>query len=672
MATRVACNREVPVNTMRELQQIAGLAQQGRLDEAARLVEGAIARNPEDPAFLALGGAIEFHRGAHQRAVSYLKKAQVFRPQDPVIRANLVEALLQMGDLHGAHALCDRESALGDPSLRLARLGAYLAQEVGEFATAVELYRHVTSKVPADWASWNNLGNALTDMGKPGEAVAALEQAVRVAPDAPPIRINLGETLLLVGRVEEAVDVLSRASTDFPEDPHPLLALFRHYLESGEEDRAFAVLQEASRRAPDRADIQTDFGHVAGQRNEFARAEEALERALAVSPGFTPAFVGLAAVLERVNREGELEGLRERASREGAEERVLAFIDALRLKRADRFEDALARLDDAGDVMIASRKWQLRGELLDRLGREDEAFAAFAAMNEAWQQDGADPRARAAAYRQKGEDALALLSPDWLASWSPSPPPAERSPIFVVGFPRSGTTLLDTMLMAVPQVRVLEEEPFIEEIERELGGVAALPSLSQDEILAARARYFERAAALVGTDSETVIVDKHPMHLGKVPVIRRIFPDAQFILALRHPCDVLLSCFITNFRLNAAMANFVDLNDAAALYDLSFRHWTRARDVFDLEVAEVAYEDLIASPEQALRPVFDRLGLSWPEGELDHRKAARARGVVRTASYAQVTSPLYRHAVGRWHRYADHLAPILPMLAPWIEKFGYA
>lgn len=657
---------------MRELQQIVGLAQQGRLDEAARLVEGVIAHNPEDPAFLALGGAIEFHRRAPHRAISYLEKALGFRPDDPVIRANLVEALLQAGDVQGAYALCDKVHALGDPSLRLARLGAYLAQEVGEFATAVELYRHITSKVPADWASWNNLGNALTDLGKPEEAVVALEQAVSIAPDAPPIRLNLGETLLLVGRNDDAVDVLKRAAADFPEDPHPLLTLFRHYLANDAEEDAFSALKEASQRAPDRADIQTDLGHVAGQRNEFAQAEEALQRALATSPGYAPAFVGLAAVLERVNREAELESLRDRAVREGAEERVLAFIDALRLKRADRFEEALACLENAGDVMIASRKWQLRGELLDRLGRHDEAFVAFSAMNEAWQEDGGNPRARAAMYRHEGEEALALLTPDWVTSWSPPPPETRPSPVFLVGFPRSGTTLLDTMLMALPQVRVLEEEPFITEIERELGGVAALPELSDDAILAARTRYFERVEALVGSDAETIIVDKHPMHLGKVPVIRRLFPNARFILALRHPCDVLLSCYMTNFRLNSAMANFLDLADAAALYDLSFRHWSRARDLFDLDVVEVVYEELVASPEQVLRPVFERLGLPWPEGEFDHRKAARERGVVRTASYAQVTNPLYRHAAGRWLGYVDHLAPILPVLAPWIERFGYA
>ena len=653
------------------LARIAGLARAARLDEASALVTQTLATAPDDVMLLALGGAIECHRGAFPVAAGYLRRALDGRPDDLVIRTNLAEALFHSGDHPAVRALCDEASARADATLRLARLGAYLAQEADDNETAVALYRIVLAQEPADWMVWNNLGNALSALGRIDEAIEALNEAVRAAPDAPPIRVNLGETLFEAGRAEQAVAVLERASAEFADDPHPQLVLFRRYGALGDPEAAYAALTEAARRAPDRADIQADFGHVSSERNAFDLAETAFERALAAQPDYTPAIVGPAAVLERVNREDELDALRTRAFDQAAEPAALAFIDALRLKRAGQFAEALAALDGAGDVVSLARSMQLRGQLLDRLGRHDDAFAAFTAMNAANRDDPSDPRERAAAYRRDIAQACDLLTPDWLASWTPSPPVQRRSPIFVVGFPRSGTTLLDTMLMAVPTVRVLEEESFITDIEQELGGIAALPSLTDAAIDAARARYFTLVETVAPLDADTIVIDKHPMHLAKVPIIRRLFPDARFVLALRHPCDVLLSCFITNFRLNDAMSSFLDLDDAAQLYDLTFRYWTKAQALFGLNVAQVTYEDLVADPETVLRPVFAALDLPWPEGRFDHRDAARARGVVRTASYAQITEPLYRHAAGRWRRYAKHLDGIALRLKPWIEQFGY-
>jgi Sulfotransferase family len=157
-----------------------------------------------------------------------------------------------------------------------------------------------------------------------------------------------------------------------------------------------------------------------------------------------------------------------------------------------------------------------------------------------------------------------------------------------------------------------------------------------------------------------------------VPVIQRFFPDARYILALRHPCDVLLSCFLTNFQINNAMANFLDLGDAATLYDQTFAYWEKARATFNLPVREVVYERLVEDTTRELRPLFDWLELDWPGDDQDHREAARARGVVYTASYAQVTEPIYTRARGRWHNYRAHLEPVLETMRPWTEKFGYS
>ena len=654
------------------LQQIALLARSGRLDEAAVMAASAFAVHGNDPVLGALAGAVETHRGRFDRAVPYLQVAHRHRPQDLTVRTNLAEALFHVGQTAEALALCDDASAAAGPNMRLARLGAHLAQEAEEFERAVRLYRMVLAKFPDDWALWNNLGNALSSLEEHDEAAKALERALKLAPDAAPIRVNLGNALLEAERFEEGEKVLKDAAEADTGDVEPVIALATFYRRAGAEDLSYQMLAEAARRAPKDAGILSDYGQEASKRNDYGAAEPAFEAALAIEPALWPALVGLAALYERTNREAELDPLRTRAEAAGGDPATLSFIDALRFKRADRIEEAFAALEAAGDVVVASRKHQLRGILLDRMGRHDEAFAEFTAMNQSHLDEPADPPARAKVYREMVESGIEALTPAWVSGWTEAPVPERAAPVILLGFPRSGTTLLDTMLMSAPGTLVLEEEHFIGDIENELGGIEALPGLGPEVITRARARYFEKVARLGELGPDTLVVDKHPLHLNKIPVIRRLFPNAKFILALRHPCDVLLSCYITNFRTNHAMSNFLELETAARLYDMSFSYWTKAREIFDLPVRTVVYERLVTDQARELAPLFEWLGLPWQGEGFDHRGTARARGIVRTASYSQVTEPIYTRAAGRWHRYQNHLEPVFSLLRPWAERFGYS
>lgn len=658
-----------------DISAIAAAARSGRLDEAAVRAATAASIHPVDPVLYALAGAVEFHRGQFEQAARYLGTAHRLSPQDITVRANLAESLYRTGDHPGALALCSIETASADPSMRLARLGGALTQEAGRMAEAVAFYRLIVSRTPDDWVTWNNLGNALGDCGETAAAVDALQRAARLAPDSPPIAVNLGNALIADDKVNEAELVLRDAANRFADDPTPLIALHGLYLAAGYEDAAYDAMSDAARRAPDSPGIQCDFGYEAQRAARWDLAEAAYRRALAGDRTLASAYVGLASVFERVNREDELDELKTAALEAGIDEASVAFIDALRFKRANAYEEAFAALNRAAEVVAPARAAHLRGSMLDRLGRHDEAFAAFADMNRLWAEDPSDPLKRAAIYREGIRRGAALLDSGWAGSWTADAPPLPdepADPVILLGFPRSGTTLLDTMLMADPRVVVLEEEPFIGQAELEAGGMEALAQMSDAQQREARQLYFERVRKLAKVGHDTVIVDKHPMHLNKVPVIRRLFPRARFLLALRHPADALLSCYITNFRLNNAMSNFLDLQDAALTYDLTFAYWQKAREVFDLPVATVVYERLVEDTARELRPVFDWLGLAWPGEELDHTRAARARGAVTTASYSQVTEPVYTRAAGRWHRYAHHLEPVLGHLRPWVERFGYS
>jgi hypothetical protein len=158
----------------------------------------------------------------------------------------------------------------------------------------------------------------------------------------------------------------------------------------------------------------------------------------------------------------------------------------------------------------------------------------------------------------------------------------------------------------------------------------------------------------------------------QVPLIHRLFPDARFILALRHPADVILSCYFSNFRTTPSLMNFLRLDAAVDFYDLAFSIWQRASELLPINVHTIQYEKLVDDPETQLRGLAEFLGLNWRDELLDHTRTAASRDFIATASYAQVIEPIYRRAVGRWEKYRAQLEPVLPALRPWAEKFGYS
>ena len=655
------------------LQRILLAARSRRLDEAAVLCASAMAAHPADSRLNALGGAIEMQRGQFVRAAEMLAPAHIQNPSDVTVRGNLAEARYHTGDVAGALVLCDEAAIAADPTGRLLRLGAYFAQESGDYQRAAMLYRRIVAQKPDDWSSWNNLGNTLGSLEDYDGAIAALERVAARSPGDRTVAINLANTYAARGDLEEAIARLQKLAQQAPDFVDPVMALYVIYTKQGREDDAYAAIAEAARRNPGHALTRSDHAHEAAKRNEYAIAEREYEAALALDPRLGPAIVGMASMLERMNREDELVPLLERATANGVDAESISYIEAMNLRRAGDFEGALAALDASNEVVVPGRRFYLRGVLLDRLGRHDEAFAAWQAMNDYWLDDPTQPRLRAKLYRDKIAHDIAQTEPDWVGSWTPAPPAdGLPDPVILLGFPRSGTTLLDTMLMGAPRALVMEEEPFFTELEQRCGGIDALASLDEAALKDGRAFYYERVATLGAVTPDTLIVDKHPLHANNVAVIKRFFPNARFVLALRHPLDVLLSCYLTNFRVNNAMANFLDLEDAATLYDQTFTHWEKAQAVFDLPVKTVVYERLVEDTTRELRPLFDWLGLDWPGDDLDHRDAARARGVVHTASYAQVTEPIYTRARGRWLGYRQHLAPVIETMRPWVEKFGYS
>ena len=647
-------------------------AQAGELTDACRIGEDALARGGETAALNAMLGMLRSRAGDLPGATANLRLAHRARPADATIACNLISALIDQDSNDEALAVASRDFAFTDPSLRVARYRGFLAQSLDRCDEAVEAYEHVVARLTDDFESWNNLGNARDGVGDIDGSIIALQTAARLNPLAAPTRINLARALAEAGRLDEAVDNLRLAAADFPADPTPLTDLSTVLRRQGRDADVLAALNDALARDPRDIDLLLAVGKESGAQLAFTDAERAFDAALAIDTANAEALVGLAMMFERVNREDELPGLIGTSVERHVDPGAIDFIRALDHRRAGRQKEGLTALRRSPPEIAPVRHANLEGQFLDRLGDPAGAFAAFTEMNRQLAEDGSDAPQRAQIFRDNLARDRAITTRDWYASWSHSRICDDRpSPAFLVGFPRSGTTLLDTMLMGHPDVEVMEEQPALHAVHSQFPTIEALASFDDAQLAAARADYFREAAQFAPLRPGTLLVDKHPLQMNNVPLIHRLFPDAKFILAMRHPCDVLLSCFMTSFRQNNAMVNFLDLDNGAALYDLSFSTWSRSLDVLPVAHHMVRYEAMVEDGEAELRPLIDFLGLEWRGELLDHQRTARARGLITTASFAQVVQPIYRHSAGRWERYRDQLAPIFPIVRPWVEQYGY-
>ena len=648
---------------------VVALAQRGDLIAARRLGESLLAARPKDPGLLHLVGVITCQAGDAARGAPLLRRAFALTPGDMALRINFARALLDIGAYREAASVADTPDAPPE----LARLRGDILKLAGDPTQAMAAYRAAVEVRPDDHAAWNNLGNAALDAGDGNAAVTAFERALSLSPDTPLIRRNLGKALGAAGRYVESVEQLEQAVAADPADAITLLELGRALNRIGAHGDALARLGDAARIDRGNAEIFVAIGLTFAELGEFDRAEQGYRFALQADPTDAQAYLNLGILLEQANRLEDLAALLAAAATRIGDADVIAYLRALDARRRGDDQAALGFAQqvsrDTVDAVIIN---QLVGQLADRVGEVDMAFAALTAMNDAMAREPVASRFDGTEHRRYVEELAQLTTPEWIASWrtaavNPVPP----APVLLVGFPRSGTTLLDTVLMGHPATHVLEEEPLMARVREGIGDIAQLADLDDAGVAALRERYFDALGQVSPAQSGKLIIDKLPLNLLRGPLIHRIFPDARFIFALRHPCDAVLSCFMQNFKVNQAMASFLTLENAARFYDAVMAYWQQSRAVMPLNVHELRYEGLVADMAGELRPLIDFLQLEWDDRLLDHQRTASDRGVIRTPSYNQVTQKIYARAKGRWTRYRQHMAPVLPILAPWAEQFGY-
>lgn len=516
----------------------------------------------------------------------------------------------------------------------LAEVGALAAQEyrLGRLEGVVEIYRLMLEKMPRVAELHNNLGAVLQLQQNYAEALASYDRAVALKPDYANAHYNRGFTLNRLGRTEAALAAYEQAVALQPGHVEAwnnrgvvLQALRRPAEAVASYDRAIAL-------KPDHVEAHNNRGIALMSLGNAAEAEKMFVRAAELKPDFADALFNLAGVRQcRDANQAEVKRLRDLAARAGIapEEREQLFF-------------AL-------------------GKLLDDCGSYDDAFDAYRQGNEI---RNARVAYDAAAITKLTDEIIEVFSPEFLASPAANAS-ASRTPVFIVGMPRSGTTLLAQILSCHPAVAAAGELSFISDFTDRLSALdgkgVSYPQAARhiSDTLAAQfvAEYEKRLRRDAGPEVPHVI-DKNPLNFRHLGLIARLFLHARIFHCTRHPLDTGLSNYFQRFPLNLDYAfDLRHIGHFQKEYARLMAHW---RTIPAVRMLEISYADLVSDAETTSRRALEFLGLGWDER---CRSPHLNPGSVETASHWQVRQPVYRHALDRWRHYEKHLGPLREMLA---------
>ena len=654
------------------LKQAVEAFQRGDL-VSARSIADSEAVTGASPQWSHLLGLIDCREGQLESGIERLRRAFEAEPGNLAFRVMLARALTDAGRAEEALAVAHAPSGTSPGDLAVWHARAEAAGAAGEIQTAAEAWQALAEATPRDWRAWVNLGNALLNLERWDEASESFLKAGELNPADLTLRRSAGSAFVNAGRLEQALAQFDAIAAVDPNDSANRVARATTLASLQRHAEAIAEFKEARKIGGETVATEVGLGRRYMALLRFDEATEAFRRAYALDPTDRSIVHQLGVALERTNRLEELVQVLEESRARGIDEHRLPFLWAVLARRGGRLEDAHALLlqADRNEEPVA---WNaLMAKVAEGLGDSAAAFEAAVAMNRAAHDKSASVvdaeawRRNANAHRQGLHELARTITPDWAAKVPLLPEPPPKKLAFLLGFPRSGTTLLDTLLLGHPEVRVLEEKQLVGIAAREVGKIGKLASASKAAIENARAAYERLLNKNVREDFDGVVIDKFPLDMANAPLIQAMFPGSPIIFAQRHPCDVVLSGFMQPF----GMVNFSDIADAADYYDAMMSIWTASREAMDLNVHTVAYEDMVRSPESTLRPLLDFLGLEWDERVLDHRSTAKSRGTIITPSYDQVTEAISTAPVERWKRYREQLAPVLPILLPWAERLGY-
>jgi len=490
--------------------------------------------------------------------------------------------------------------------------------------------------------------------GRVDEAMAAFESLVQTEPNNVRLLVEFAQMLGQTYNIERADQLLEHAQKVAPEDGTILAAIANAYRQLFRPEKAIAIYEHL--REEQKLSLP-HLGQLATLYERTNQRDEALD-AIRVCVEQAPSQPEPKVLLARLQRQaGELD----------AAEQLLGTLVSSNAPATVLIhgwsELALVRdqQDDFGGAVEAIEKAK---SMLRQLPESEKQSKRSLAINQAF----------AKLYSQVNQQAIASWSNERLESHHCA------GVAHLLGFPRSGTTLLEQVLDCHPQLRSASERAvFTKAIfpqmcqlgdQQELT-FAAINSCSTERINRLRRRYLQAHEAIAGASLNGLVhLDKNPNHTSLLVGLYRLFPESRFVFALRDPRDVIVSTYMRYFSLSEFSASYLTWGSTCALYAHEMNVWMRMRSLLPKNWIEIKYEDTVADLEQTARDVISFLGLSWDDRVMKYREHS-SRKLVNSPTHAEVRKPVYQSSVGRWKNYEPQLGPYLSRLEHYVKAFGY-
>ena len=559
-------------------------------------------------------------------------------------------------------------------------LGTLYAQNKN-FQKAVE-FLNLASEINPNLADLhNNLGLILREAGKLEEASTSIKKAIGINPNYAVAHSNLGLIYRDLGLADKAISCFEKSIeiNSNHSDPYNNLGLI--YKDLGNIEKAEEYFKKTISINNKNIHAYINLGNIYKNIGDSEKAEKLYKDSLNINPLFFDAFNNLMDLFERTNQNEKLNDVIVDAEKNFKSNPVVKLFYGQYLFKKQKFFKAIEILEKIKFDSRQSNRERLRNLILakcnDQVENFTKAYNYFKKTNEI-NENNKDDNINKNKTLEIVKKRFDFFSKKEKESWSNSKNSnILQNPIFLVGFPRSGTTLLDTILRSHDTIEVIEEEPILGDFINYLteiinGDLNYLKEIDQQVLKKTRDVYFSNMDKYIkDKNPNKIYIDKMPLNIIHVGEIVRIFPKAKFIVSLRHPIDSVLSCFMQSFKMNNAMANFLNLDDASNLYSKVMSLWIQYTKIPSIKYHYVKYEDVVTNFEPTIKNVLDFLEVPWSDKVFKFYKTAEKRNLISTPSYDQVNKPIYSKSMYRWKKYEKNISKIIPTLQPWIKKFNY-
>ena len=522
---------------------------------------------------------------------------------------------------------------------------ATIYAQTNKYSDALKLFLKYTNLNSKNYSAYNDLGLTYFQLGKIEEAIKNVKKSIDLNPKYAEAYNNVGLMLSRNGQIEEAEKYCLKSYNLNP--------------------KSFATY--------------TNLKQIYKIKGDFKNLEKLYLNTIKLNPKFFDTYEELMDFYERSHEEKKLEIIIKQVEKIFKKNNVVNLYKGKVLFKNQKFHEVISLLESSSYAKKSSEqtKFLILAKSYDKINKNEKAYENFSKMNQLSFQNKRS-KINKDRYLNIVKERVNFFVEDKYKEWKLFKDDEKiNNPVFLIGFPRSGTTLLDTILRSHPKIEIIEEKPIINEIKNELenltnGNFLNLNKISLNDIKRIRESYFKNRLEFTGKESkDKIYIDKNPLNIIFVGEIIRVFPNAKFLFTLRNPYDCVLSCFMQDFLLNDAMANFININDAAILYNEIMKLWHQYLTIFQIQNYTVKYEGLVSNFEENVRKVLDFLNLEWSDSINKYQETAIKRVLISTPSYNQVTQPIYKQAVNRWKKYENKLENIKPIIDPWVKKFNY-